>query len=195
MKSKKRDAVINSFPVNVVEKGFMWRVLKLLTFNSKAAVAFNSNVYLYTDEIKDKSLFFLLFHETIHYEQQKKDKLFLIKYFIPQIIGVFALFGFFAFLTKFFLLSLIFLLFFLPWNSPYRSTFEYEAYGSTFLLKEKLNYKHQNVAFILNLFVSFSYYKMDKKFTEKAFYKKLDDLNLKYKDQVEKYEIIFKELF
>ncbi len=73
--------------------------------------------------------FKILAHEFVHIIDYKQNKLFMLSYVFPQILAVFSLLSFLAFLNIWFLLCLGFLLFLAPIPSPGRKKIEIRGYG------------------------------------------------------------------
>jgi len=74
-------------------------------------------------------------HEFIHvWDEDSKKSLFNLSFLSPQIFAVFSLLSVFSFVSPFFLLSLLSLLFLAPFPSPWRTEWESTAYIMGMLL-------------------------------------------------------------
>jgi hypothetical protein len=140
------DCVLRHFPkakIRYKNTSLFMRILGKLMFFNKSfmtnyittigkTIYFPSNKWL---EANYDSALVVAMHEFIHIwdseESWQKNKLptFAITYLAPQILGIFSLASFLAFVDMRFLFALVFVVFLFPWPSPWRTKWEVNGYA------------------------------------------------------------------
>lgn len=111
-----------------------------------------------------KSLYATLAHEYVHIHDDSRSKWFKYSYLFPQVLASFSLLALLAFISPLFLISLLFLIFAIPFKSKGRTEAELRGYTMSLLI-DRLNYNvdpgaNRRLPHIVNNFIGPAYYYM-----------------------------------
>lgn len=160
------------------ESPFMVALSKILFFNkrfmSSYTTTIGNTIYVPNRQyplVNASKYVHILFHELVHVSDSRKDGLvrFCLQYLMPQSLSLLALLSVFAFVSPYFLLFLLALLFLLPAASPWRTRYEARAYAMSILfywwyykmpVRDDKGWLTRSYPRIVENFTGWSYYRM-----------------------------------
>jgi hypothetical protein len=131
------------------DKSWFMRILGILlffnpSFMTKFTTVIGNTVYVPTGKwVEDNPMraLFVLTHEFVHMWDRNLSKLlyrydfYSLGYLALQIAGLLSLFSFLGFVSLWFLLFLVALVFLAPWPSPWRTSIEANGYAMTMYIR------------------------------------------------------------